>query len=424
MSETGFDIDVALKHVREAKRTLATLGRRVKDRALEAAAEALVAERATLIEANDLDLAAGGERGLSEALLDRLRLTEARIAEMSEGMRQIAALPDPVGEVTSMWRRPNGLEIGRLRVPIGVILVIYESRPNVTADAAALCLKSGNAVVLRGGSEALHSNRAIASVLTRAFVSAGAPEGALVLVRDPDRALVGRLLRMDDRIDLVVPRGGAGLIRAVAEQSTIPVVKHDKGVCHVFLDEAAEPEMAHAIALDAKLQRPGTCNAMETLLVDTSLADSVLPRLAAAFLEAGVELRGCPRTLQALSDPRVRAATEIDWDTEYLDMVLSIKVVDGLDHALDHIARHGSGHSEAIVTTDYGRARRFHAEVDAAAVYVNASTRFTDGCEFGMGAEIGISTNRLHARGPMGLQELTTYKYIVFGDGQTRTASK
>ena len=322
------------------------------------------------------------------------------------------------------WRRPNGLEIGRLRVPIGVILVIYESRPNVTADAAALCLKSGNAVVLRGGSEALHSNRAIASVLTRAFVSAGAPEGALVLVRDPDRALVGRLLRMDDRIDLVVPRGGAGLIRAVAEQSTIPVVKHDKGVCHVFLDEAAEPEMAHAIALDAKLQRPGTCNAMETLLVDTSLADSVLPRLAAAFLEAGVELRGCPRTLQALSDPRVRAATEIDWDTEYLDMVLSIKVVDGLDHALDHIARHGSGHSEAIVTTDYGRARRFHAEVDAAAVYVNASTRFTDGCEFGMGAEIGISTNRLHARGPMGLQELTTYKYIVFGDGQTRTASK
>ncbi len=424
MSETGFDIDVALKHVREAKRTLATLGRRVKDRALEAAAEALVAERATLIEANELDLAAGGERGLSEALLDRLRLTEARIAEMSEGMRQIAALPDPVGEVTSMWRRPNGLEIGRLRVPIGVILVIYESRPNVTADAAALCLKSGNAVVLRGGSEALHSNRAIASVLTRAFVSAGAPEGALVLVRDPDRALVGRLLRMDDRIDLVVPRGGAGLIRAVAEQSTIPVVKHDKGVCHVFLDEAAEPEMAHAIALDAKLQRPGTCNAMETLLVDTSLADSVLPRLAAAFLEAGVELRGCPRTLQALSDPRVRAATEIDWDTEYLDMVLSIKVVDGLDHALDHIARHGSGHSEAIVTTDYGRARRFHAEVDAAAVYVNASTRFTDGCEFGMGAEIGISTNRLHARGPMGLQELTTYKYIVFGDGQTRTASK
>lgn len=421
MNGEAYDVRAAVERARRAARPLSTTRRDVKDAALLAAADRLLAEEARLTEANARDLEAGAARGLNAALLDRLRLTHARIAQMAEGLREVAALPDPVGEVTRMWRRPNGLEIGKIRVPIGVILVIYESRPNVTADAAALCLKSGNPVVLRGGSEAIHSSGAIADVLAAAFAEAGVPEGAVELVRDTDRERVRELLRMDDLIDLVVPRGGEGLIRTVVEQSTIPVVKHDKGVCHVYIDGAADPDMGVAIAVNAKVQRPGTCNAAETLLVDEAVAPSLLPRLAAAFAEAGVELRGCARTRALMPGKDVKPATEEDWDAEYLDLILAVRVVEGLDAALDHIARYGSGHSEAIVTRDYERARRFHAEVDAAAVYVNASTRFTDGFEFGLGAEIGISTNRLHARGPMGLEELTTYKFIVFGDGQIRS---
>jgi len=420
-----YDLERSVDRARDAARHMTTLSRAAKDDALRRAADGLIAAERTLQEANARDLAEGADKGLGAALLDRLRLTPARIEQMAEGLRQVAALPDPVGETIRAWRRPNGLEIARVRVPIGVVLVIYESRPNVTADAAALCLKSGNAVILRGGSESLHSNIAIAMVLEHAFAAAGVPEGAIELVRNPDRALVAKLLRMDDRIDLVVPRGGAGLIRAVVEGSSIPVVKHDKGVCHVFVDRAADPRMAVDIVVNAKCQRPATCNALETLLVDAPLVDTLWPDLAAALMAEGVELRGCPRAVAALErdgarPDRVRPATVADWDEEYLDLVLAVRVVDGLDEALGHIHRHGSGHSEAIVTRDWDRARRFQAAVDAAAVYVNASTRFTDGFEFGMGAEIGISTNKLHARGPMGLEELTTYKYLVSGDGQVR----
>ena len=412
-------IEAAVCRAQAASRRLTTLSRAVKDEALRQAADAIQEARDSLKRANELDLVAAEASGLSGALLDRLRLTDARIDQMSEGLRQVAALPDPVGETTSSWKRPNGLEIARVRVPIGVLLVIYESRPNVTADAAALCLKSGNAVILRGGSEAIHSNTAIADVLCKAVVAAGVPEGAIELVRNTDRARVRELLKMDRQIDLVIPRGGEGLIRAVVEQSTIPVVKHDKGVCHVFIDRDAEPQMAIDIAVNAKVQRPGTCNAMETLLVDAPLTTTLLPRLGEALRAEGVTIRGCERTCQALGE-LAESASDADWDAEYLDLVLAVRVVDGLDDALEHIARHGSSHSEAIVTTSYARARRFQAEVDAAAVYANASTRFTDGFEFGMGAEIGISTNKLHARGPMGLPELTTYKYVISGDGQLR----
>ena len=416
-----YDLERSVDRAREAARRLSTLSRAVKDAALLHAADGLLAADASLREANERDLVAGAARGLGPALLDRLRLTHSRVEQMAEGLRQVAALPDPVGSSTGSWRRPNGLEITRVRVPIGVVLVIYESRPNVTADAAALTLKSGNAVILRGGSEAIHSNIAVATALQTAFLEAGAPAGAVEFVRDPDRALVHKLLQMDDRIDLVVPRGGHGLIRTVVESSSIPVVRHDKGVCHVFIDRDADPQMAVSIAVNAKVQRPGTCNAMETLLVDAPLVDTLLPDIAAALLSEGVELRGCPRARASVGADKMKPATVEDWDAEYLDLVLAVRVVDGLEEALGHIARHGSSHSEAIVTRDWSRARRFQAEVDAAAVYVNASTRFTDGFEFGMGAEIGISTNKLHARGPMGLEELTTYKYLVSGDGQIRT---
>ncbi len=416
----SYDLDAAVRRARAAARRLATLSRAVKDAALLNAAAGLEAATAELLATNAHDIRAAEAAGLGAALVDRLRLTPARIAQMSEGLRQVAALPDPVGTTLSATRRPNGLDIARVRVPIGVIAIIYESRPNVTADAAALCLKSGNAAVLRGGSEALASSAAIADVLAAAFATAGVPAGAVELVRDADRELVRRLLRMDRLIDVVVPRGGEGLIRTVMELSTIPVVKHDKGLCHVFVDRAADPDMAIAIAVNAKVQRPGTCNAMETLLVDRPLADTLLPRLIAALTARGVEIRGCPDTVAALPSGTAKLATPADFDTEYLDLILSVRLVDGLDGALEHIAQHGSQHSEAIVTNDYARARRFQQEVDAAAVYVNASTRFTDGFEFGMGAEIGISTNKLHARGPMGLEELTTYKFVVSGNGQLR----
>ncbi len=337
---------------------------------------------------------------------------------MADGLREVAALPDPVGEVTRMWRRPNGMQIGKMRVPIGLIGIIYESRPNVTADTAALCLKSGNGVLLRGGSEAVHSNTAIANILSRAGAEAGVPEGAVSFIENPDRACVMEMLKLNGVVDLIIPRGGEGLIRMVSENSTIPVIKHDKGICHVYVDCKADLVMAGEICFNAKVQRPGTCNAMETMLVHKDLGASFLPVMLDRFMKAGVEIRGCAKTKTFA--PAVKAATDKDWDTEYNDLVLNVKVVDSMEDAMEHIALHGSQHSEAIVTDDYAKALRFQREVDASAVFINASTRLNDGFEFGLGAEIGISTTRIHARGPMGLEELTSTKFIVFGNGQIR----
>ncbi len=403
---------------KKAERLLANLDSGIKNRALRLMADRLEAERDFLKKANGRDLALASKRGLSAAMTERLRLDDSRIAAMAEGLREVAFLPDPVGEVIRMWKRPNGLQIGKVRVPIGVIGIIYESRPNVTADTAGLCLKSGNSVILRGGSEAFHSNAAIAGILSDSALDAGVPDGAVQFVKSTDREAVMHLLKMEREIDLIIPRGGEGLIRTVCENSTIPVIKHDKGVCHTYVDRDADLEMAWKISLNAKCQRPSVCNAMETLLVHEEVAEDFLPVLGKRLSAAGVEIRGCPKTRELI--PESREAEETDWYTEYNDLILSIRVVRSLEEAMDHIARYGSQHSEAIVTRDYARARRFLAEVDASAVYVNASTRFTDGYEFGLGAEIGISTNRLHARGPMGLEELTSYKFIIFGDGQIR----
>ena len=412
------DVRAMAEAAKGAGRELARLPGERKDAALRAMADGLLAAQAGLLEANARDLEAARAEGHPPAFLDRLTLNPKRVAGMAAGLRQVADLPDPVGEVTGMWRRPNGLLVGRMRVPLGVIGIIYESRPGVTADAAGLCLKSGNAVLLRGGREALGSNAAIARVLRGAAAAAGVPEGWLGFVDDPDRARVKELLWLHDLIDLVIPRGGPDLVRLVRESSQIPVIAHDKGLCHIYVDAAADLAMAEAIACNAKVERPGVCNAMETLLVHAEAAPQFLPPLAARLRAAGVELRGCPATRRLV--PEAAPAREADWDTEYLDLILSIRVISSLDEALAHIARHGSGLAEAIVTQDHGRAMRFLREVDAGAVFVNASTRFTDGGEFGMGAEMGISTQKLHARGPMGLAELTCQKFIVFGDGQVR----
>jgi len=333
-------------------------------------------------------------------------------------LREVAALPDPVGEVLRMWRRPNGMEVGRMRVPIGLIGIIYESRPNVTADTAALCLKSGNGVILRGGSEAVHSNTAIAAVLSRAGAEAGIPEGAISFIENTDRACVMEMLKLNRFIDLIIPRGGEGLIRMVSENSTIPVIKHDKGICHVYVDSKADLAMAEEICFNAKVQRPGTCNAMETMLVHQDVAKTFLPVFIARIKKAGVEIRGCEKTRTIVPD--ITAVKDKDWDTEYNDLILNMKIVGSMEEAMAHIAAHGSQHSEAIVTNDYQNAHRFQREVDASAVFVNASTRLNDGFEFGLGAEIGISTTRIHARGPMGLEELTSTKFIVYGNGQIR----
>jgi len=327
-------------------------------------------------------------------------------------------LPDPVGEILKMWRRPNGMQVGRMRVPIGLIGIIYESRPNVTADSAALCLKSGNGVLLRGGSEALHSNTAIAEILNRAGAEAGIPDAAVSFIENSDRACVMEMLKANHSVDLIIPRGGEGLIRMVSENSSIPVIKHDKGVCHIYVDSSADPAMASDICFNAKVQRPGTCNAMEAMLVHKDLSRTFLPEILKRFAEAKVEVRGCVRTQEIM--PGVKAATDQDWDTEYNDLIVNVKVMESMNEAMEHIAAHGSQHSEAIVTRDYARAMRFTREVDASAVFVNASTRLNDGFEFGLGAEIGISTTRIHARGPMGLEELTSTKFIVFGNGQVR----
>jgi glutamate-5-semialdehyde dehydrogenase len=404
---------------KKAARPLARASSDLKNAALVRMAEEIEANRESIQTENERDIQAGRDNGLTAALLDRLALTDDRIAAMADGLRQIAALPDPVGEVTGMSTRPNGLRIGRVRVPLGVIGIIYESRPNVTADAAALCLKSGNATVLRGGSEAIHSNIAIARVLQAAAKEAGLPNGAIEFLGTTDRDAVTALLKHDDLIDVIVPRGGKGLIRYVVETSTIPVIRHEDGICHTYVDTAADMDMAQEIAFNAKVHRPSVCNAMETLLVHSDVANDFLPAMCARFVEAGVELRGCEVT--RVIAPNVSPASEEDWDTEYLELILSIRVVDSYDEAVDHIEDHGSHHSDTVVTDDYRTAQRFLADVDSSSVFVNASTRFADGYEYGLGAEIGISTQKLHARGPMGLEELTTYKFIVYGDGQVRS---
>lgn len=407
-----------VRSAREAARKLRTISTSQKDQALFAMAQALRERQGEILAANKIDLENGKERGLGSALLDRLALSESRIEGIACGLEELASLPDPIGQVERMWKRPNGLQIGLARVPLGVVAMIYEARPNVTADAAGLCLKAGNAVVLRGGSEAIHSNLAIGKVIGEAAVAAGLPQGAISVVENTDRALVTELIRLRGYIDVVIPRGGAGLIRTVVEGATVPVIETGVGNCHTYVDQAADLQMALEIAINAKVQRPGVCNAMETLLVHEDVAQALLPKLGEELTKAKVEVRGCMRTCQLI--PQAIPATDEDWATEYLDYILAIKVVSSFDEAISHIIRYSTGHSEAIVTEDYSAARSFLDQIDAAAVYVNASTRFTDGGQFGLGAEIGISTQKLHARGPMGLTALTTTKYIIYGSGQIR----
>ncbi|HMK55710.1 MAG TPA: glutamate-5-semialdehyde dehydrogenase [Dissulfurispiraceae bacterium] len=389
-----------------------------KNRVLARIAEALKEKSADLIRENRKDVEFAEQKGLSRALIDRLTITEKRILEMSRGLEEVAQLSDPVGEIVRMIRRPNGMEVGRMKVPIGVIAIIYESRPNVTADATGLCLKAGNAVVLRGGSEAINSNRAVVGIMRDVAKAEGLHEGAITFIDIPDRDAIMEMLKLEGIIDLVIPRGGEGLIRTVTENSRIPVLKHYKGVCHVFVDRDADLEMASNICFNAKVQRPGTCNAMETMLVDKAIAGQFLPGMIDRFRKAGVVLCGCSNTL-AIS-PDIKEVSEEDFVKEYLDLVLNIRIVRDIDDAMDHIAAYGSAHSDAIVTKDYEKATRFLREVDSAAVFVNASTRLNDGYQFGLGAEIGISTDKIHARGPMGLEELTCTKFVVFGHGQLR----
>jgi glutamate-5-semialdehyde dehydrogenase len=406
------------EEAKAAARKVGSLPRGVKDKVILRVAE-LLKERQDLIQAENLrDVTAAQSQGYPAAFLDRLTLSPKVMDSMVKGLREVAALPDPVGAVTSMWVRPNGLKVGRQRISLGVIGFIYESRPNVTVDAAALCLKSGNAVILKGGKEAIHSNLILTQVMQDALAEAGLPGAAVQVIPSVAREATLELLKQDELVDLIIPRGGEGLIRFVAENSRIPVLKHYKGVCHIFVDEAADLDMAETVCFNAKVQRPGVCNAMETLLVHEAAAPAFLPRLAARFRQAGVELRGCPRTLKI--DPQATPAREEDWGFEFLDLILAVKVVPDLKAALDHIARYSSNHTEAIITRDYARAQRFLQEVDSSVVLVNASTRFNDGGELGLGAEIGINTSKLHAFGPMGLEELTTTKFIVYGDGQIR----
>ena len=411
-------LDMAIK-AREAARVLARLDTAVKNRALLDLAGAIEAEAAGLKAENEKDLAAARESGLSSAMIDRLTLSDKVIASMAQGLREVAALPDPVGQVTEMYLRPNGLQVGRVRIPLGVIGFIYESRPNVTVDTAGLCLKSGNAVILKGGKEAINSNLALAGLIARSLEKSGAPPAAVQLVPTTDRAATAELLTLDEHLDVIIPRGGEGLIRFVAENSRVPVLKHYKGVCHVYVDESADLDMAVDICVNAKVQRPGVCNSLETLLVDEAVADSFLSKAAKALEGAGVELRCCPETLKRL--PGRKEAVESDWPAEFLDLILAVKVVPGIDEAMDHIEKYGSRHTEAIITSDYERSRRFIQEVDSSLVLVNASTRFNDGGELGLGAEIGISTSKLHAFGPMGLAEMTTTKFIAYGKGQIRS---
>lgn len=418
MDLAGYLEDIG-RAARAAARVVANLSADAKNAALNAVADTLERETDYLAAENERDLMAARAAGLSAALLDRLTLTPDRIRAMAAGVRTVATLPDPVGRILDQRTRPSGITITKIRVPIGVIAIIYEARPNVTIDAASLCLKSGNAVILRGGSEALHSNAALARLFQQALLHAKLPTTAVQFIDNPDRAVVDALLRLERYVDLVIPRGGKSLIRKVAETSRIPVLKHYEGICHTYIAKDADIDKAIAICLNAKVQRPGVCNAMETLLIDAEIAPRVIPPLFAALRAANVELRGCPR-VKAI-DPNVRDATEEDWRTEYLDLILSVKIVDGVDEAIAHINEYGSHHSDAIVTESPHIGAHFLQHVDSATVYVNASTRFTDGGEFGMGCEMGISTDKLHARGPVGLEELTTYKYMIRGNGAIRT---
>ncbi len=407
------------RDAKAAARQLRRTGRGQKDEALELMAVKLLEREGRIREENARDLSAAKAQGLSNAMIDRLTLDAKTIQSMADGMREIAALPDPVGQVAGMWKRPNGLLVGRMRIPLGVIGFIYESRPNVTVDAAGLCLKSGNAVILKGGSEALHSNLILADILSEALLESGLPQKAIQVIPTADREAVHLLLRKEEDVDLIIPRGGEGLIRFVTENSRIPVLKHYKGVCHVYVDEFADLEMASDICFNAKVQRPGVCNAMETMLVHAAVAEGFLPLAASRLQEAGVEIRGCKQTEALLSG--VKPAGPADWAAEFLDLILAVKIVSNLEEALDHIERYGSRHTDAIITNDYHVSRRFLEEVDSSVVLVNASTRFNDGNQLGLGAEIGISTSKLHAFGPMGLEELTTTKFVVYGDGQVRT---
>ncbi|MFH0925911.1 MAG: glutamate-5-semialdehyde dehydrogenase [bacterium] len=409
--------DYAIK-AKKASRVLAKVSSEIKNNAILNMARRLEESISHIIEENKRDLEEGQKNSLSSAMLDRLKLNETRIKAMSTGLREIVRLPDPVGEVVNMWKRPNGLEVGRMRVPLGVIGIIYEARPNVTVDASGLCLKSGNAVILRGGSEAIHSNLIISKTLSEAIQEVSAPKDAIQLIETKDRQAVDELLKLDDYIDVIIPRGGESLIRKVVAISTIPVIKHYKGVCHTYVDDSADLSMAEEISFNAKVQRPGVCNAMETLLVHKDIASKFLPRMIERFKKADVEIRGCLQAKEIVRD--IKDATEDDWYAEYLDLILAVKVVSNIDEAIEHIHKYGSMHSEAIITSDYTRSRKFLQEVDSSVVFVNASTRFSDGFEFGLGAEIGISTQKLHARGPMGLQELTCTKFIVCGNGQVR----
>ncbi len=407
------------RRAREASRAMARAETVTKNVALHAIAAAIRRDVAKLLAANALDVVGARASGKDAAFVDRLTLSEKSIEAMAQGLEQVAALPDPVGEITEVRERPTGIKVGRMRVPLGVIGIIYESRPNVTADAAALCLKSGNACILRGGSESVQSNQAIAACVRDGLAAAGLPENAVQVVDTPDRAAVGELLRMNEYVDIIVPRGGKDLVARVMEESRIPMIKHLDGVCHVFIDESADEDKAIRIADNAKTQRYGTCNTMETLLVHQAIAAAILPKLAKIYLDKGVELRGDERSRALVRE--IKPATEEDWYTEYLAPILAVRVVDTLDEAMDHIARYGSAHTDAIVTEDAAHAKRFLREVDSSSVMVNASTRFADGFEYGLGAEIGISTDKLHARGPVGLEGLTSQKYVVFGHGEVRT---
>jgi glutamate-5-semialdehyde dehydrogenase len=411
-------IEKMAKDAKAASRALRKAQREEKDAALTLMANRLGERKKNIQKENQKDLDLAREKGLSSAMIDRLTLNDKTIESMSEGLREVVALPDPVGEVTRMWKRPNGLVVGRMRIPLGVIGFIYESRPNVTVDAAGLCLKSGNAVILKGGSEAIHSNLILADILRQALEEAGLHQKAIQVVPTTEREAVGVLLSLEDDVDIIIPRGGEGLIRFVTEHSRIPVLKHYKGVCHIYVDEFADLETASEVCFNAKVQRPGVCNAMETMLVHERIADDFLPSMAKRLRGAGVEIRGCPKT-SAIA-PGTKAVVESDWPAEFLDLILSVKIVSSMDEALDHIEKYGSKHTEAIITKDYKRSQRFLEEVDSSVVLVNASTRFNDGFQLGLGAEIGINTSKLHAFGPMGLEELTTTKFVVYGDGQVR----
>ena len=419
MTQIALEIKNIAIQAKNAATILAKVSTDRKNKALTEMADAIIRNAGLLKRENERDIVYSQGVGLSSAMIDRLTLTDEIIKKMAEGLMEVSLLPDPVGKITSMWRRPNGLLVGKMRIPLGVVGMIYESRPDVTADAAALCLKSGNAVILRGGSEAIHSNLAIAGIIHEVLKKSNLPENAIQVISITDREAVYELLQMDEFIDVIIPRGGEELIRAVVRDSKIPVIKHYKGVCHVYVDKEADLDMAIKIAMNAKVQRPGVCNAMETLLVDKKIAGEFLPLIAKHLGQASVTIRGCEKTRKILPD--VENATEADWSREYLNLILSIRVVENFDEAVAHIEKYGSLHTEAIVTENYSRAQRFIQEVNSSTVLVNASTRFSDGFELGLGAEIGISTTKLHAFGPMGLEELTTTKFIIYGNGQVRT---